>query len=82
MNISNEQLEQQLKDCPGVEYVQVTGDGYHYHLTLVTDEFKDLSKVARQRWVYAHLNAFITSGQLHALTMATWTNDEWEKKRG
>ena len=28
------------------------------------------------------LKNYITTGQLHALTMKTWTKDEWEKERG
>jgi len=80
--ITNEQLEQQLLQCDGVEYVNVSGDGYHYHLTIVTDAFAGKSKVARQQWVYALLKEHITAGQLHALSMKTWTKDEWEKERG
>lgn len=80
--ITNEQIEQQLSQCAGVEYVSVTGDGYHYHLIIVTDAFVGKSKVARQQWVYALLKEYITAGQLHALSMKTWTKDEWEKERG
>lgn len=80
--ISNEQLEKHLCHQAGVEYVQVTGDGYHYQLTIVSDEFLGKSKVVRQRWVYALLKEYITTGSLHALTMKTWTKDEWEKQHG
>ena len=80
--ISNEQLEQQLKQCPGVEYVAVSGDGYHYQITLVSDNFVGKPKVARQQWVYAQLQHYITAGSLHALSMKTWTLEEWEKNRG
>lgn len=80
--ISNEQLEQHLNGVVGVKFVQVTGDGYHYQLTIVSDEFLDKSKVARQQWVYAHLKNYITAGSLHALSMKTWTTHEWEKQHG
>ncbi len=80
--IDNEELEQKLKQCSGVDYVKVSGDGYHYHLTLVSDALIGKSKVARQQWVYALLKEEITAGLLHALTMQTWTKDEWEKKSG
>lgn len=80
--LSNEQIEARLKAVDGVEYVQVTGDGYHYHLTIVSDIFLGKSKVFRQQWVYAQLKEEITSGQLHALSMKTWTKNEWEMQHG
>lgn len=80
--LSNEEIEQRFKDMEHVSYVQVEGDGYQYKLTIVTDIFLDKSKVARQQWVYAQLNDFITTGKLHALSMKTWTEEEWGKQRG
>ena len=82
MNVSNEQLQEQLIEHPSVNYVNVSGDGYHYQLVIVSDEFIGKSKVQRSQWVYKELKNYITTGQLHALTMKTWTKDEWEKKRG
>ena len=82
MKLSNEQLEHRLLAVDGVEYVQVKGDGYHYDLTIVSDVFLGKSKVARQQWVYAQLKDEITTGNLHALSMKTWTKNEWEKQRG
>lgn len=80
--ISNEQLEEYLRGQVEVEHVQVTGDGYHYQLTIVSDAFLGKSKVVRQQWVYSLLKDYITTGSLHALTMKTWTKDEWEKQHG
>ena len=81
--VSNEEIEKQLKAIDDVSYVKVEGDGYQYQLTIVTDVFLNKSKVARQQWVYAQLKDLITSGKLHALTMKTWTKEEWgENKNG
>lgn len=80
--ISNEELEQKLKQCPDVDEVFVSGDGYHYQLTVVSDVFVGKSKVARQQWVYGLLKAYITTGDLHALSMQTWTKEEWGTKNG
>ncbi len=80
--ISNEELQQILIASGDVDHVQVLGDGYHYELTIVSDAFLGLSRVARQQWVYARLNNYILSGQLHAINMKTWTKAEWEKKHG
>lgn len=80
--ISNEELEQRLKETGEVDFVQVSGDGYHYQLTIVSNAFIGKSKVARQQWVYAKLKDYITSGSLHALSMKTWTKEEWETNHG
>jgi acid stress-induced BolA-like protein IbaG/YrbA len=80
--IANEDIERHLRAAGEVEYVQVTGDGYHYQLTIVSDAFLGKAKVARQQWVYARLRDYITTGSLHALSMKTWTKAEWEKEHG
>lgn len=80
--LSNEEIEQRFKDIDDVFYVKVEGDGYQYQLTIVTDIFLNKSKVARQQWVYSQLKDFITTGMLHAISMKTWTKEEWGKQRG
>ncbi len=80
--ISNEQIEAHLMADNAVSYAKVTGDGYHYQLVIVTDAFIGKSPVARQQWVHSHLKSYITTGSLHALSMKTWTLEEWEKQRG
>ena len=82
MTVSNNEIEQCLTKIPGVIHVDVSGDGYHYQLTLVSNEFEGMKRLARQQWVYGQLKDDITSGALHALTMKTWTEAEWEKNRG
>lgn len=80
--VSNEEIEEQLKAIEDVFYVKVDGDGYKYQLTIVTDRFLNQSKVARQQWVYAQLKDYITSGKLHAISMKTWTKEEWGQQNG
>lgn len=77
--LSNDELASCLQKIPEVNYVQVKGDGYHYQLIVVSDAFLGKTKLARQQWVYAQLKPFITSGALHAVSMTTLTNAEWEK---
>ncbi|MBA2711335.1 MAG: BolA/IbaG family iron-sulfur metabolism protein [Tatlockia sp.] len=80
--ISNEEIENRLRESAEVEFVEVSGDGYHYQLTIVSNAFQGKSRVARQQWVYAILKEYITSGSLHALSMKTFTKEEWEKNHG
>jgi acid stress-induced BolA-like protein IbaG/YrbA len=79
--ISHDEIEARLKKEEGVTYVHVLGDGYHYELTIVSKAFDGLRPVARQQWVYSKLQDVITSGELHALSMQTLTEAEWEQAR-
>ncbi|MGC1181988.1 BolA family protein [Legionella sp.] len=80
--LSNEEVEQKLRSNNEVFFVKVDGDGYQYQLTVVSDTFLNKSKVARQQWVYAQLKEFITTGMLHAISMKTWTKEEWGREHG
>ncbi|KTC65735.1 BolA like protein (plasmid) [Legionella adelaidensis] len=80
--ISNEEIEQKLLALENVDYVKVKGDGYHFQLVIVSDVFNGKSKVARQQWVYSQLKDDIIGGSLHAISMQTLTNEEWEKQHG
>lgn len=80
--ITNEQIEQHLRECSEIQQAFVSGDGYHYQITVISNHFIGQSKVARQRWVYSKLKHYITEGSLHALSMTTLTNEEWEKNHG
>lgn len=78
--INNDELEAILLKDDTIELATVEGDGYHYHLNIVSDSFAGKRPVARQQWVYTILKPYITSGQLHAVTMKTWTKTEWENR--
>lgn len=78
--VSHDEIEARLKAVEGVSYVHVRSDGYHYELVIVSDHFEGLRPVKRQQWVYSKLQDKIVSGALHALTMQTWTEAEWENE--
>lgn len=63
---------------PGCQ-VTVTGDGSHFDVTVIGEVFADLTPVKKQQLVYATVNERITSGELHALSIKTYTPEEWKK---
>ena len=75
---SNEDIQQALENGLSASKIEVSGDGYNYQTTIVSEEFSGLSKVKRHQKVYALLKAFINSGALHALTINTYTPDEYD----
>jgi len=57
------------------------GSETHFKVTLVSDQFKDKSLVARHRMVN-ELVAEQLAGEVHALSLHTKTPDEWFEQGG
>ncbi|TXH69052.1 MAG: BolA/IbaG family iron-sulfur metabolism protein [Thiothrix sp.] len=76
MSISNEAVTQLIQTRLPEAQITVQGDGYKYQAEIVSASFQGLSKVKRHQLVYAAVNEAITSGQLHALTIVTYTPEE------
>ena len=76
MNV--EKIKQVLIAVPGFENVEVSGDGYHFQVRVVSREFEGKMKVSRQRLVYQYLKDWIADGSLHAVEIETLTPSEWE----
>ena len=68
-------IESGLPDCE----VIVTGDGSHFEAIVIGEVFDGLSIVKKQQKVYATLGDKITNGEVHALTIKTYTAEEWTK---
>jgi len=81
--VSADKLKERfLGKFTNIGHIDVTSDGKHYNIIVVSDDFIGKPKVARQQLVYAVLGDYITTGQLHAVNMVTCTCDEWEKQSG
>lgn len=50
--------------------------GEHYHLTIISDAFIDLSRVARQRKIYQLLEDLFQQHTIHALSIKALTSKE------
>lgn len=62
---------------PGCQF-QVEGDGSHFNIVAVGDVFDGQRAVQRQQTIYKVLNQQISSGEIHAVNMKTFTHAEWE----
>lgn len=58
--------------------VLVEGDGSHFQVTVISNQFDGLRPVKRQQMVYSLVNDQITSGALHAIGIKTYTEEEWQ----
>lgn len=58
----------------------VTGGEGKYEALVISPAFEGSSPVKRHQMVYATVNRYIQSGELHALTIKAYTPDQWAKK--
>ncbi len=59
-------------------FVEVTGDGTHFHAVIVSERFAGKSPIERHKLVYAVLGDAMES-EIHAISMKTYTPEQWEK---
>ena len=56
----------------------VTGESGKYEATVVCPAFAGLTAVKMHQLVYSTVNEHIQSGALHALSIKTYTPQEWQ----
>ncbi|WP_089727889.1 BolA family protein [Candidatus Thiosymbion oneisti] len=66
---------------PGAR-VEVTGDGSHFEAVVVSDRFVGKLPIQRQRLVMTTVRPQIESGELHALSIKTFTPEQWAEEGG
>lgn len=57
--------------------VVTAGEGCNFEVTVISPAFTGLSPVKKQQMVYGCLNEQIASGAIHALTIKTFTPEQW-----
>ncbi len=70
-------IEQLIRTgLPGAE-VQVTGDGSHFDAVVISESFTGLTPIKKQRLVMDTVKPQLASGELHALSIKTFTPAQW-----
>ena len=73
-------VAQLIRDgMPGAT-VTVTGDGSHFEALVVSGDFAGKSPIQKQRLVMATVRSQIESGDLHALSIKTFTPEQWAEQ--
>lgn len=58
-------------------HVEVTGDGRHFSAVVVSQVFSGKNMIAQHRLVYAALGDRFDTEAVHALSLKTYTPDQW-----
>lgn len=79
--MTSDDIQQRLRDALELDEVIVKVDGSHANITAVGELFADMSRVKKQQTVYAPLKEMIASGELHAVSIKTYTPTEWQREK-
>lgn len=67
-------LESRIEGCE----FRIQGEGCNFQVVAIGDVFEGLSPVKRQQLIYGALSEEIASGELHALSLKTYTPAQWQ----
>ena len=62
--------------------VTVTGDGRHFQATVISSQFEGMNMLQQHRAVYATLGDRFDTEAVHALSMNTYTPEQWARLKG
>ncbi len=79
--MENSEIKDVLMRALVLDEVHVTGDGSHFQVIVVGELFATLSRVKKQQTVYAPLMEYIADNRIHALSIKTYTPEEWRRDR-
>lgn len=60
------------------QHLSVDGDGHHFDAVVVSDAFAGKNRVQRHQLVYQTLGDRMRE-EIHALSIKTYTPEEWQK---
>jgi acid stress-induced BolA-like protein IbaG/YrbA len=59
------------------DHCELEGDGRHWYATIVSASFEGKRLIQRHQKVYATLGSRMQTDEVHALSMKTYTPEEW-----
>lgn len=54
-------------------------DGVHFNAIVISPEFANKNRIQKQQMVYATLGNKIADGTIHAISIKTFTPEEWQQ---
>jgi len=82
--MSPAEIQKKIEDTLKGSQAQVrdlTGTADHYQVVVISPQFQGKSMVDQHRLVKSVFEKDIASGEVHALSLKTYTPEEWAKKR-
>ena len=73
--ITVDEIKTRIQQGLNTQSVEVEGDGHHFSATIISQEFKGKSRIARHRMIFSLFSEDIKQ-RLHALSINAMTIDE------
>ena len=74
-----EEIRTYIQEGLPCQALEVEGDGRHFQALVVSEVFAGMNRVQRQQRVFQCLGGRVDSGEIHALSMRTYTPEEWRE---
>ncbi|MBD1822621.1 BolA/IbaG family iron-sulfur metabolism protein [Cyanobacteria bacterium FACHB-DQ100] len=79
--ISPDQVEAMIKaGVPDAQVTAVSPDGEHFEVTVISPAFAGKRRVQQHQLVYGAVQQAMASEAIHALSLNTYTPEEWATK--
>lgn len=79
--ISPDQVEAMIKaGLPDAQVAAVSPDGEHFDVTVISSAFAGKRRVQQHQLVYGAVQQAMASEAIHALSLNTFTPEEWAAK--
>lgn len=75
------QVEQILNTALDLEEIHVKGEGSQFDVIAIDACFDGMSRVKKQQTIYAPLMEYIQRNDIHAVSIKTYTPDEWARDK-
>jgi acid stress-induced BolA-like protein IbaG/YrbA len=72
-------IEAGLSECIATIHGE---DGKHYTAIVISPDFLGKNRLQKQQLVYKTLEKNIIDGTIHAISIKTFTPDEWQSQHG
>lgn len=79
--MKNKNLKEYILENVQLSNIYLKGDNNHIHIIAIGDIFIGMKNIQKQQIIYKPLTKYIIKKKIHAVTIDTFTNQEWEKKR-
>ena len=79
--LDHQDVKQILDQALELTELKVSNEGNHFDIIAVDARFETLSRVKKQQLILAELKQYIATNQIHAVTIKTYTPDEWARQQ-
>jgi acid stress-induced BolA-like protein IbaG/YrbA len=79
--VDSAQVQQILEQALNLQELHVKGEGSHYEVIAIDESFENMSRVKKQQMIYAPLMEYIQRNDIHAVSIKTFTPQEWARNK-